>query len=107
VQRTRNFGITTEIVAEQELDDEQLAELSDVLLASAKGARTERGFSMILDGALTGPLSGDPADRRPRQERMRAGLFTAMPWPAAAAMSPSTSRGGAAVPPTASTSGCR
>lgn len=58
VQRTRNFGITTEIVAEQELDDAQLAELSDVLLASAKGARTERGFSMILDGTLTGRYPG-------------------------------------------------
>jgi lysylphosphatidylglycerol synthetase-like protein (DUF2156 family) len=58
VQRTRNFGITTEIVAEQELDDAQLAELTDVLLASPKGARSERGFSMILDGALTGRYPG-------------------------------------------------
>jgi len=58
VQRTRNFGITTEVVAEQELDDAQLAELTDVLLASPKGARTERGFSMILDGALTGRYPG-------------------------------------------------
>lgn len=58
VQRTHNFGITTEVVAEQELDDEQLAELTDVLLASPKGARAERGFSMILDGALTGRYPG-------------------------------------------------
>jgi lysylphosphatidylglycerol synthetase-like protein (DUF2156 family) len=58
VQRTHNFGITTEIVAEQELDDAQLAELTDVLLASPKGSRTERGFSMILDGALTGRYPG-------------------------------------------------
>ena len=58
VQRTHNFGITTEIVAEQELDDDQLAELTDVLLSSPKGARTERGFSMILDGALTGHYPG-------------------------------------------------
>ncbi|WP_328355869.1 phosphatidylglycerol lysyltransferase domain-containing protein [Mycobacterium sp. NBC_00419] len=58
VQRTRNFGITTEIVAEQELDDGQIAELSDILLSSAKGSRTERGFSMILDGALTGRYPG-------------------------------------------------
>lgn len=58
VQRTYNCGITTEIVAEQELDDERLAELTDVLLSSAKGARTERGFSMILDGALTGRYPG-------------------------------------------------
>lgn len=58
VQRTHNFGITTEIVAEQELDDQQLAELTDVLLASPKGSRTERGFSMSLDGALTGRYPG-------------------------------------------------
>lgn len=58
VQRTHNFGITTEIVAEQELDDARLAELTDVLLSSAKGSRSERGFSMILDGALTGRYPG-------------------------------------------------
>jgi hypothetical protein len=58
VQRTHNFGITTEIVAEHEPDDAQLAELTDVLLASHKGARTERGFSMILDGALTARYPG-------------------------------------------------
>lgn len=58
VQRTHNFGITTEIVAEQELNGAQLAELSDVLLDSPKGARTERGFSMILDGTLTGRYPG-------------------------------------------------
>ncbi|BBY61180.1 bifunctional lysylphosphatidylglycerol flippase/synthetase MprF [Mycolicibacterium sarraceniae] len=58
VQRTHNAGITTEIVAEQELADGLLAELTDVLLSSAKGSRTERGFSMILDGALTGHYPG-------------------------------------------------
>ncbi|WP_059019664.1 phosphatidylglycerol lysyltransferase domain-containing protein [Mycobacterium sp. M26] len=58
VQRTRNFGITTEIVAEQDLDDAQIAELTDVLLSSPKGSRSERGFSMILDGALTGRYPG-------------------------------------------------
>jgi lysylphosphatidylglycerol synthetase-like protein (DUF2156 family) len=58
VQRTRNAGITTEIVAEQELDDAQRAELTEVLLASSKGAHTERGFSMILDGALQGRHPG-------------------------------------------------
>ncbi|TGD90543.1 DUF2156 domain-containing protein [Mycolicibacterium sp. CH28] len=58
VQRTRNFGLTTEIVAEQGLDDERLAELTDVVLSSSKGSRAERGFSMILDGALTGEYPG-------------------------------------------------
>ncbi|EHB44965.1 hypothetical protein MycrhDRAFT_6642 [Mycolicibacterium rhodesiae JS60] len=58
VQRTHNVGITTEILAEQELDDGRLAELTDVLLSSAKGAHVERGFSMILDGALTGDYPG-------------------------------------------------
>lgn len=58
VQRTRNFGITTEVVAEQGLDGRMLAELTDVLLASPSGARTERGFSMCLDGALEGRYPG-------------------------------------------------
>jgi lysylphosphatidylglycerol synthetase-like protein (DUF2156 family) len=58
VQRTHNFGITTELIAEQELDDDRLAELTDVVLSSAKGSRAERGFSMILDGALTGHYPG-------------------------------------------------
>ncbi|WP_029115605.1 bifunctional lysylphosphatidylglycerol flippase/synthetase MprF [Mycobacterium sp. URHB0044] len=58
VQRTRNAGMTTEIVAEQDVDDDLLAELTEVLMASPKGARTERGFSMILDGALEGRYPG-------------------------------------------------
>jgi lysylphosphatidylglycerol synthetase-like protein (DUF2156 family) len=52
VQRSHNCGITTEVVAEQDLDDTLQAELAEVLFASHSGARTERGFSMILDGAL-------------------------------------------------------
>jgi lysylphosphatidylglycerol synthetase-like protein (DUF2156 family) len=58
VQRTRNAGVTTEIVTEQGLDRELLAELTEVLLASPRAARTERGFSMILDGALEGRHPG-------------------------------------------------
>jgi lysylphosphatidylglycerol synthetase-like protein (DUF2156 family) len=58
VQRTRNSGVTTEIVAEQGLDPDLLVELTEVLLASPSGARTERGFSMILDGALEGRHPG-------------------------------------------------
>ena len=58
VQRTQNFGITTEVVSEQGLDGRVLAELTEVLLASPSGARTERGFSMCLDGALEGRYPG-------------------------------------------------
>jgi lysylphosphatidylglycerol synthetase-like protein (DUF2156 family) len=58
VQRTHNAGITTEVVSEQGLDDHMLAELAEVLLASPSGARTERGFSMCLDGALEGRYPG-------------------------------------------------
>ncbi|MGO9926046.1 MAG: bifunctional lysylphosphatidylglycerol flippase/synthetase MprF [Mycobacterium sp.] len=58
VQRTHNSGITTEIVAEQELNDEQLAELADVVRASPSGAHTERGFHMNLDGVLEGRFPG-------------------------------------------------
>jgi lysylphosphatidylglycerol synthetase-like protein (DUF2156 family) len=52
VQRTHNFGITTEVVDEHCVDDELQADLAQVLFASHSGARTERGFSMTLDGAL-------------------------------------------------------
>jgi lysylphosphatidylglycerol synthetase-like protein (DUF2156 family) len=58
VQRTQNFGITTEVVSEQGLDGRVFAELSEVLLASPSGARIERGFSMCLDGALEGRYPG-------------------------------------------------
>lgn len=58
VQRTKNSGVSTEVVAEQCLDGRKLAELTEVLLASPKGARTERGFSMCLDGALEGSYPG-------------------------------------------------
>ncbi|EUA12263.1 hypothetical protein I546_2271 [Mycobacterium kansasii 732] len=58
VKRTHNAGITTEIVAEQELDDKQRAELTEMLLASSKGARTDRGFCMSLDGVLEGKYPG-------------------------------------------------
>jgi lysylphosphatidylglycerol synthetase-like protein (DUF2156 family) len=58
VQRTQNFGVTTEVVSEQGLDEPRLSELTEVLLASPKGARIERGFSMCLDGALEGRYPG-------------------------------------------------
>jgi lysylphosphatidylglycerol synthetase-like protein (DUF2156 family) len=58
VQRTQNAGVTTEVVSEQDLGGRVLAELTEVLLASPKGARTERGFSMCLDGALEGRYPG-------------------------------------------------
>ncbi|CAN5792539.1 bifunctional lysylphosphatidylglycerol flippase/synthetase MprF [soil metagenome] len=58
VQRTRNAGVTTEVVAEQDLDEATLTELVEVLNSSHSGVRTERGFSMILDGALQGRYPG-------------------------------------------------
>jgi lysylphosphatidylglycerol synthetase-like protein (DUF2156 family) len=58
VKRTHNSGITTEIVAEQELDDQRLAELTDVVRASTSGAHTDRGFHMNLDGVLEGRYPG-------------------------------------------------
>jgi len=58
VQRTHNCGITTEIVAEQDLDDKQVAELAEVLRASPSGAHTDRGFCMSLDGVLEGRFPG-------------------------------------------------
>lgn len=58
VNRTHNHGITTEVVAEQELDDRQFAELVDVVRASPSGAHTDRGFYMNLDGVLEGRYPG-------------------------------------------------
>lgn len=58
VSRTRNCGITTEVIGEQETDDALLAELAEVVRLSHRGARTERGFSMILDGLLQGRYPG-------------------------------------------------
>jgi lysylphosphatidylglycerol synthetase-like protein (DUF2156 family) len=51
-RRTRNAGVTTEVIAERDLDDVTRAELIDVLDSSRVGVRFERGFSMILDRAL-------------------------------------------------------
>ncbi len=58
VQRTRNCGVTTQIVDEQELDPALTAELTEVLYAAHRAARTERGFCMNLDGALRGRYPG-------------------------------------------------
>ncbi len=58
VQRTHNVGITTDVVSEQHLDDTLISELAEVLYASHRGARVERGFSMILDHALEGRYPG-------------------------------------------------
>jgi lysylphosphatidylglycerol synthetase-like protein (DUF2156 family) len=58
VQRTHNCGVTTEFVDEQDLDGAQIAELTDVLYAAHRAARTERGFCMSLDGALQGRFPG-------------------------------------------------
>ncbi|OBH13686.1 bifunctional lysylphosphatidylglycerol flippase/synthetase MprF [Mycobacterium sp. E1747] len=58
VKRSHNCGITTEIVGEQNLTTEQLAELTEVVRASSKAAHTERGFHMNLDGVLEGRFPG-------------------------------------------------
>ncbi len=58
VQRTHNAGITTEVVDEQQLDETLTGELAEVLYTSHRGARVQRGFSMILDHALEGRYPG-------------------------------------------------
>jgi len=58
VKRTHNCGITTEIVGEQDLSDAQHAELAEVVRASSKGAHSDRGFHMNLDGVLEGRFPG-------------------------------------------------
>jgi len=58
VKRTHNCGVTTEIVAEQGLDAKLLAELTEVVRESPKGAHADRGFHMNLDGVLEGRFPG-------------------------------------------------
>src|SRR3954451_18393134 len=57
VQRSRNAGVTTEIVGERDIGDDLRAELRDVMAAAGKGAQT-RGFAMILDEQLSGVHPG-------------------------------------------------
>jgi lysyl-tRNA synthetase class 2 len=53
VQRTHNAGVTTEVVREGDLDEADRAELRN-LATEAMGGAEERGFSMNMDGMLTG-----------------------------------------------------
>ncbi|WP_156959990.1 bifunctional lysylphosphatidylglycerol flippase/synthetase MprF [Nocardia sp. BMG51109] len=57
VSRTRNFGVTTEIVREIELDTSLRSTLFDIVDEWGKGRQT-RGFSMILDHLLDGRHPG-------------------------------------------------
>lgn len=53
VQRTRHFGVTTDIVREGDLDTGLRMEVAGLARDWLRGA-AERGFSMILDGLATG-----------------------------------------------------
>jgi lysylphosphatidylglycerol synthetase-like protein (DUF2156 family) len=53
VTRTRNLGVTTTVMREGELPERLRTELAG-LSACWRGRAPERGFSMILDGLLTG-----------------------------------------------------
>jgi lysylphosphatidylglycerol synthetase-like protein (DUF2156 family) len=57
VQRTRNSGVTTEIVPERSLTPELRGELAEVMRATGKGDQA-RGFAMILDHVLDGTHPG-------------------------------------------------
>jgi len=57
VQRTRNAGVTTEIVPERSLTPELRAELEQVMRRTGKGEQS-RGFAMILDHVLDGTHPG-------------------------------------------------
>ena len=57
VQRSHNFGVTTQIVPERSLPPELRAELHEVMKATGKGEQA-RGFAMILDGVLEGKHPG-------------------------------------------------
>lgn len=57
VQRTRNAGVTTQIVPERSLGPELRERLQDVIRATGKGDQA-RGFAMILDHVLDGTHPG-------------------------------------------------
>lgn len=57
VQRSHNAGVTTEVVAERDLSEEQREELQQVIVAAGKGQQA-RGFAMILDHVLDGTHPG-------------------------------------------------
>jgi lysylphosphatidylglycerol synthetase-like protein (DUF2156 family) len=57
VQRSRNAGVTTEVVAECDLSAAQRGELEQVMAATGKGHQP-RGFAMILDHVLDGTHPG-------------------------------------------------
>jgi lysylphosphatidylglycerol synthetase-like protein (DUF2156 family) len=57
VQRSRNAGVTTEILVERDLTDEVRDELLEVMKKANKGLQT-RGFAMILDHPLDGTHPG-------------------------------------------------
>lgn len=58
VQRTHNAGMTTQVVAENEVDDQLRTELRGVMLDSGKSVDRERGFCMMLGGTLSGRYPG-------------------------------------------------
>ncbi len=58
VQRTRNAGLHTAVVAESDVDDALRSELLDVMRQSGKSVGSERGFSMMLGGTLAGHYPG-------------------------------------------------
>ncbi|WP_433761833.1 bifunctional lysylphosphatidylglycerol flippase/synthetase MprF [Nocardia sp. CA-135398] len=57
VSRTRNFGVTTEVISETDLTEPLRAELLDIVDEWRTG-RQNRGFSMILDHLLDGRNPG-------------------------------------------------
>lgn len=57
VQRTRNAGVTTDVLTEQTLTDGLRSELLDVMRATSKST-AERGFSMALGNTLSGTEPG-------------------------------------------------
>lgn len=58
VQRTRNAGVTTAVVAESDIGGALRDELRDVMRESGKAVGRERGFSMMLGDTLSGRYPG-------------------------------------------------
>jgi lysylphosphatidylglycerol synthetase-like protein (DUF2156 family) len=54
VARTRNSGVTSEVLLEGDLNDGERARLRVLAAEAVGGEEEERGFSMNLDGLLTG-----------------------------------------------------
>jgi len=98
VQRTQNFGITTEVVSEQGLEGPLLAELTEVFAGVGERSTHRARVFDVPRWCSRGLLSRGAVDRCSRPNSGGCRAFTGTSPPGTAARCRSTCRGGAAAP---------